>query len=190
MCVFVCVDVKGNITPHAALCLWKVDTVSTSRQEAEPRPHNRPQKTPQHQVAGQDPGYWGPCSSRPIQHPYHHDTVSGTMGRSRSSRARPLAAEKTLVRWATRRWALTRRAKGAFLRQSEDLRESVCHQPQHMGTRCSGPCWVALLPLERTVLSGDPPCIKDRAEWRSSLYKGAATCEANRTATHGRIVPV
>ena len=27
-----------------------------------------------------------------------------------------------------------------FERQCEDLRESVCHQPQYLGTHCSGPC--------------------------------------------------
>ncbi|KAI0210154.1 hypothetical protein LSAT2_005158 [Lamellibrachia satsuma] len=46
-----------------------------------------------------------------------------------------------------------------------------------------GPCCVALLPVQRAVLSGAPPvqrtvlcgappCTNDRAEWRSSLYKG------------------
>ena len=37
-----------------------MDSVSTSRQEAESLPHNQPQKIPQHQVAGQEPGNRGP----------------------------------------------------------------------------------------------------------------------------------
>ena len=53
-------------------------------------------------------------------------------------------------------------AKETFQRQSEDIRESVCHQPQHLGTHCSGQFLVVLLHVQRRCKP--------------------ATCEANRTA--------
>ena len=49
-------------------------------------------------------------------------------------------------------------AKETFQRKSEDLRESVCHQPQHMGA--------LLNTLLRTVLSGAPPCTKAQQQVR------------------------